>query len=331
MSRQQSGEGNPIFYEYLSLHQQTQQNFNSDAQYRVVELTDDGNLHRFDQTAFRRSSQQQHPIEPYSELWPNAIDNLNFLTDLQDDNTVQQQPANHYIEHQQSSIFRSHQVDESSEQRCHGQYLTVPQLLEYEQPIMGLRYQQAYSQDLRLSQQLEYQQPNMVGLKHQEPDNDDCHRPVQQNYYPQAAYLKQVTNRNEENPKELSIDLCTGCIICGDVADKKYYGVKSCWACKCFFQRSLWSSFDYKCKESSNCKINRYTRAKCRYCRYQRCKAAGMVRKDLLLGFTRRWNHLRQIHELYSNKSDSDSTLGSITTSTSCVDSASAGPPIFED
>ncbi|CAJ0587373.1 unnamed protein product, partial [Mesorhabditis spiculigera] len=67
------------------------------------------------------------------------------------------------------------------------------------------------------------------------------------------------------------------CVICGDRAcSHLYYGVSACHGCKCFFWRTVKSGAKYVCRYEGNCRISTAGRNACRFCRFNRCLAAGM-------------------------------------------------------
>ena len=68
------------------------------------------------------------------------------------------------------------------------------------------------------------------------------------------------------------------CVICGDQAKYQHYGVLSCEGCKSFFKRSVLNNARYRCLSKHECAIDKKRKAHCRYCRFQKCLAAGMVR-----------------------------------------------------
>ena len=68
------------------------------------------------------------------------------------------------------------------------------------------------------------------------------------------------------------------CVICGDQAKYQHYGVQSCEGCKSFFKRSVLNNPRYHCLLKQDCAIDKKRRAYCRYCRFQKCLASGMVR-----------------------------------------------------
>lgn len=69
------------------------------------------------------------------------------------------------------------------------------------------------------------------------------------------------------------------CLICGDKASGKHYGVYSCEGCKGFFKRTVRKNLTFSCREERNCLIDKRQRNRCQYCRYQKCLATGMKRE----------------------------------------------------
>uniref|UniRef100_A0A914VKB8 Nuclear receptor domain-containing protein n=1 Tax=Plectus sambesii TaxID=2011161 RepID=A0A914VKB8_9BILA len=66
------------------------------------------------------------------------------------------------------------------------------------------------------------------------------------------------------------------CLICGDRAFGKHYGVVACNGCKGFFRRSVWNANYYSCRFDRQCEITKDYRNICRYCRFHKCIAMGM-------------------------------------------------------
>ena len=66
------------------------------------------------------------------------------------------------------------------------------------------------------------------------------------------------------------------CSVCGDKAYVKHYGVIACEGCKGFFKRSVRNSRKYQCLGNQLCDIDRKTRNRCQYCRFQKCIEVGM-------------------------------------------------------
>lgn len=69
------------------------------------------------------------------------------------------------------------------------------------------------------------------------------------------------------------------CLICGDRASGKHYGVFSCEGCKGFFKRTIRKDIVYACRASGSCVIDTRQRNRCQYCRYQKCLRQGMKRE----------------------------------------------------
>ncbi|KAK2162446.1 hypothetical protein LSH36_98g01040 [Paralvinella palmiformis] len=74
------------------------------------------------------------------------------------------------------------------------------------------------------------------------------------------------------------------CVVCQDIANGVHFGAITCEGCKKFFRRGLTEHGSYTCKANQQCEINPRTRNSCRYCRYQKCLAAGMSREAIQMG-----------------------------------------------
>ena len=66
------------------------------------------------------------------------------------------------------------------------------------------------------------------------------------------------------------------CIVCGDKASGRHYGVVSCEGCKGFFKRSVRKNVKYNCLGSNTCIVNKTMRNRCQSCRWQKCVNSGM-------------------------------------------------------
>ncbi|XP_024283593.1 peroxisome proliferator-activated receptor delta isoform X2 [Oncorhynchus tshawytscha] len=73
------------------------------------------------------------------------------------------------------------------------------------------------------------------------------------------------------------------CRICGDKASGFHYGVHACEGCKGFFRRTIRMKLDYERCER-NCKIQKKSRNKCQYCRFQKCLLLGMSHDAIRYG-----------------------------------------------
>jgi hypothetical protein len=66
------------------------------------------------------------------------------------------------------------------------------------------------------------------------------------------------------------------CIVCGDKASGRHYGVVSCEGCKGFFKRSVRKNVKYSCLGQNRCIVNKTMRNRCQSCRWQKCLSCGM-------------------------------------------------------
>lgn len=112
----------------------------------------------------------------------------------------------------------------------------------------------------------------------------------------------------DQNSHSVNIDSTTVgiCLVCGDFGSGYHYSAFSCEGCKGFFKRTVQKNLSYRCKETSNCVINKFTRNSCQHCRFERCLQVGMkreaVREDRTPGGKHR--HKRRRIEEFSNSSD---------------------------
>eukprot|EP00794_Sanderia_malayensis_P015978 gene15978-17588_t len=66
------------------------------------------------------------------------------------------------------------------------------------------------------------------------------------------------------------------CSVCADKAYVKHYGVVACEGCKGFFKRSVRKNNQYQCLGDRMCDIDRKSRNRCQFCRFQKCLEVGM-------------------------------------------------------
>jgi len=67
-----------------------------------------------------------------------------------------------------------------------------------------------------------------------------------------------------------------GCLVCGDRASGKHYGVSSCDGCRGFFKRSVRRNMQYVCKADGRCVVDAARRNQCQACRFQKCLLVSM-------------------------------------------------------
>jgi len=67
-----------------------------------------------------------------------------------------------------------------------------------------------------------------------------------------------------------------GCLVCGDRASGKHYGVPSCDGCRGFFKRSVRRNMQYVCKADNRCVVDAARRNQCQACRFQKCLRVSM-------------------------------------------------------
>ncbi|KAK3768411.1 hypothetical protein RRG08_053404 [Elysia crispata] len=68
------------------------------------------------------------------------------------------------------------------------------------------------------------------------------------------------------------------CLVCGDRASGRHYGVKSCDGCRGFFKRSIRRNLEYVCKENGSCVVDPVRRNQCQACRFKKCLEVKMNR-----------------------------------------------------
>lgn len=75
----------------------------------------------------------------------------------------------------------------------------------------------------------------------------------------------------------------TGCLVCGDRASGKHYGVPSCDGCRGFFKRSVRRNMQYVCKADGRCVVDAARRNQCQACRFRKCLRMNMNRDGKML------------------------------------------------
>lgn len=100
------------------------------------------------------------------------------------------------------------------------------------------------------------------------------------------SLTSQTSNTNPTQQQHLanqSSNTQETCLICGDVASGKHYGLRSCEACKAFFKRTVQGKIEYSCPATRECEINKRRRKACQACRFQKCLNMGMLKEGVRL------------------------------------------------
>ncbi|XP_068720123.1 nuclear receptor subfamily 2 group C member 2-like [Montipora capricornis] len=69
------------------------------------------------------------------------------------------------------------------------------------------------------------------------------------------------------------------CLVCGDRATGKHYGIVACEGCKGFFKRSVRKNLKYSCQANGACPIDKVHRNRCQRCRLNKCLTMGMKKE----------------------------------------------------
>lgn len=84
-----------------------------------------------------------------------------------------------------------------------------------------------------------------------------------------------MTSKTSHCEEEVDASLLF-CLVCGDKASGRHYGVVSCEGCKGFFKRSVRKNVKYSCLSTNRCIVNKTMRNRCQSCRWQKCLSCGM-------------------------------------------------------
>lgn len=141
------------------------------------------------------------------------------------------------------------------------------------------------------SSQHQQPQPPQPEQPPQSPPQQQQQPQLQQQQQPQLQQLEQQHSQQQQQSQQSRQQPQTNgythpllnsrhlCLICGDKASGKHYGVYSCEGCKGFFKRTVRKNLSFHCKDNRNCLIDKRQRNRCQYCRYQKCLTQGMKRE----------------------------------------------------
>ena len=73
------------------------------------------------------------------------------------------------------------------------------------------------------------------------------------------------------------------CAVCTDSSSGYHYGANTCEGCKSFFKRTVQKDLleKYACSGNEDCPVDKQSRAKCQFCRLQKCFTVGMVAEGI--------------------------------------------------
>ncbi|CEF69762.1 Nuclear hormone receptor, ligand-binding, core domain and Zinc finger, nuclear hormone receptor-type domain and Nuclear hormone receptor, ligand-binding domain-containing protein [Strongyloides ratti] len=90
------------------------------------------------------------------------------------------------------------------------------------------------------------------------------------------------------------------CLVCTAVTNSAHCSVNSCRSCSAFFRRSALGNYIYRCRRGNKqCQIKPKDKLFCKYCRYEKCKAVGMIIRK---------NNNKNSQEIILNKISSSNT-----------------------
>jgi len=92
------------------------------------------------------------------------------------------------------------------------------------------------------------------------------------------AETESSDSKKAKSRKRYEIPKTATCNVCGDIAaEHLHYGGIACYSCRAFFRRTVNSNRPIlECSNDLKCKIDKHTRKRCQFCRFEKCKSAGM-------------------------------------------------------
>ncbi|CAD5228658.1 unnamed protein product [Bursaphelenchus okinawaensis] len=89
------------------------------------------------------------------------------------------------------------------------------------------------------------------------------------------------SNEDVEDYQPSADDQGKCCLVCGHISHGCHFGILACRACAAFFRRTVAEKKVYKCRQNAKCPIRKEMRNMCRACRFKKCIALGMNKKDV--------------------------------------------------
>ncbi|KAK2171609.1 hypothetical protein NP493_1051g00047 [Ridgeia piscesae] len=113
---------------------------------------------------------------------------------------------------------------------------------------------------------------NVTAAKKESTDSEVCQKPTTDSENCRTCPNSTDTCRKTPTKTEK----CSLCLVCGDRASGKHYGVQSCDGCRGFFKRTIRRNIDYVCKDNGACVVDVARRNQCQACRFRKCLDMNM-------------------------------------------------------
>ena len=113
---------------------------------------------------------------------------------------------------------------------------------------------------------------SVTAAKKESTDSEVCQKPTTDSENCRTCPNSTDTCRKTPTKTEK----CSLCLVCGDRASGKHYGVQSCDGCRGFFKRTIRRNIDYVCKDNGACVVDVARRNQCQACRFRKCLDMNM-------------------------------------------------------
>ena len=214
---------------------------------------------------------------------PNYLNTLQQLTSQQSENTIQQN----------ISVLNRFYQNKSDNNNNNTQTTNLQQLLNRLSPSSSSSTSSTSSNNLRkpsngsihnYNYELNrYYETNQTDQNDHDNDDENTTKTdmLEHRLKPQLKYQNSLVNKgfmmNKTGQGEEEVDASLlFCLVCGDKASGRHYGVVSCEGCKGFFKRSVRKNVKYSCLSFNRCIVNKTMRNRCQSCRWQKCLTCGM-------------------------------------------------------